>query len=210
MRLALVLFAVAVLGACGPFRQTKLPPPPGPVPVRIPEQVTSMEPAPPPKTLPPPPPIGTPIPADAKPAMTTAIGLPSTPKAPPPRKISRKKQTAKRVRKPALTSTPAEPLAPALDPAPETAPPTYRLGEVRTPEEKVSLRLQAERMISFCSAVLTATARRPLTPAQLEMAERVKTFSKQAKEALDRDPGEARNLAAKGRSFAEALLSELK
>ena len=45
---------------------------------------------------------------------------------------------------------------------------------------------------------------------QTEMVVRVRSFAQQARETMDKDPGEARNFAAKGRTFAEALLAELK
>jgi len=45
---------------------------------------------------------------------------------------------------------------------------------------------------------------------QTEMVSRVKTFTQQARETLEKDPGEAKEFAAKGRTFAEALLAELK
>ena len=97
---------------------------------------------------------------------------------------------------------------PAETPAPET--PLYRLGELRTPEEKEKLLRQTEQLIAQCAAALTAVEGRTLTAMQTEMVSRVRTFAQQARETMDKDPGEARSFAAKGRTFAEALLAELK
>ncbi|MBL8240664.1 MAG: hypothetical protein JNM66_24815 [Bryobacterales bacterium] len=202
MRRSALLAMVLLIGGCGPFRRAKAPPPPpGPMPVRIPDQVTSLEPAPPPKNLPPPPPISAPS-GEGKPAPSAAaLGLPSTPTMGPPRPAKRKR-AAKRV-------APPPPPAVAENEVPASAP-VYRLGELRSTEEKESLRRQAEQHIAVCNAALVAAESRPLSPAQSDLVSRVRTFSQQAREVIDKDPGEARNLAAKGKTFAEALLAELK
>jgi hypothetical protein len=88
--------------------------------------------------------------------------------------------------------------------------PPYRLGELRTAEEKDRLKRQTEQFIEQCTAALTATEGRVLTPTQSDLVNRVRTFAQQARDTIDKDPSEARNFAAKGRTFAEALLAELK
>jgi hypothetical protein len=203
MRLSAYLTFVLLIGGCGPFRRANAPPPPpGPMPVRIPDQVTSLEPAPPPKNLPPPPAIGTPAVAGKPAPAATALGLPSTPTAGPPRP-ARKKRRAKRV---------APPPPPVVAEVPEEAPsaPAFRLGELRSTEEKEQLRRQTEQLMAVCNAALVAAEGRTLAPMQLELVGRVRTFSQQARNVIDQDPAEARNLASKGKTFAEALLAELK
>ncbi len=88
--------------------------------------------------------------------------------------------------------------------------PAYRLGELRTAEEKERLRRETDGLIRQCAAALSAAEGRVLTAVQAEMVNRVRTFAQQARETMETDPGEARNFAAKGRTFAEALLAELK
>jgi hypothetical protein len=84
------------------------------------------------------------------------------------------------------------------------------LGELRSVEEKEELRRQTEQLMSVCSAALMMAEGRTLTPMQAELVSRVKSFSQQARDAIDKDPGEARGFAAKGRTFARALIAELK
>jgi hypothetical protein len=102
---------------------------------------------------------------------------------------------------------PAASAEPVVEPS---APPAYRLGQLRTPEQREQLRKQTEDLIGVCSAALSAAEGRQLTSMQSEMANRVRAFSQQALQTLETDPGEARNFATKGKTFAEALLAELK
>jgi len=166
--------------------------------------VTSTEPAPPPKNLPQPPTIATPRP-DAKPGEAAVLALPKTPNVKPPRPPRTKRAAAK--------PAPAQPPAPVeAAPAPEAPPaaPAYRLGELRPHEEREKLRRQCDHMLSACAKALAAAEGRTLTPEQSEMVNRIRGFAQQARESLERDPAEARNLAAKGKSFADSLLAELK
>jgi hypothetical protein len=206
MRLTMLLAVALFLGGCGgfPFRRAKTPPPPGPTPVRIPDQVASLEPAPAPKNLPAPPAISAST-ANTKTASPNAVGVPATPTAGPPRPVKAKAPPVKRA---AVAPPPVPPPAAVETPVPEA--PAFRLGELRTADEKEKLRKQTEQMIGQCAAALTAAEGRSLTSMQTEMVSRVRTFTQQARETLDKDPGEARNFAAKGRTFAEALLAELK
>jgi len=205
MRMTLFLAAVMLIAGCGPFRRAKTPPPPGPTPARIPDQVASIAPAPPPRNLPTPPAIGGGT-AAVKPAPPDTLGLSTTPTVGPPRPVRPKKAPAKR----AATPPPAvaAPATPPVEASPEPLP--YRLGELRSADEKAKLRRQTERLIGECTAALTAAEGRSLTTMQTEMVGRVKSFTQQAREAMNKDPGEAKNFAAKGRTFAEALLAELK
>lgn len=202
MRLTGFLALVLLLGGCGPFRRAKMPPPPGPTPARIPDQVASIAPAPPPKNLPVPPAIGGGT-TDANPAAPSAVGLPT---AKPPRPARRETPPVKR----AATRAPAvvAPSGQVEATAPELPP--YRLGELRTADEKERLRRETDGLIGQCATALSAVEGRVLTAIQAEMVGRVRTFAQQARETMDKDPGEARNFAAKGRTFAEALLAELK
>jgi hypothetical protein len=188
--------------SCGPFRTAKAPlPPPTPMPARIPDQISNTEPAPPPKNLPPPPVIANH--PDARPAPTAQMSIPATPTAPPPRPVKKKQNKRVAVAPP----PPAASAEPVVEPS---APPAYRLGQLRTPEQREQLRKQTEDLIGVCSAALSAAEGRQLTAMQSEMANRVRAFSQQALQTLETDPGEARNFATKGKTFAEALLAELK
>lgn len=199
----LFIGALLLSSGCMPFRRAKAPPPPpGPIPVRIPDQVSTAEPPPSFRTLPPPPAIETPTP-DGRPTATTAVGLPSLPEAPTRRRV----RPRVAVRRPALP----DPVSPSAESATaEPAEPTYRLGELRTPRERDLLRRETEQLLDHCGVVLATIEGRTLTPMQSEMLNRVRTFAQQARETLDKDPGEARNYAAKGRTFADALLMELR
>lgn len=202
MRLTLLLSTILLASSCGPFRQAKAPlPPPTPMPARIPDQVSNTEPAPPPKNLPPPPAIANH--PDTRPAPTAQMSIPATPTAPPPRPV-KKKQAQRPAPSPPPVAASAETV---VEPS---APPAYRLGQLRTPEQRDRLRKQTEDLIGVCSAALSAAEGRQLTPMQTEMVNRVRGFSQQARDTLEKDPGEARNFASKGKTFAEALLAELK
>ena len=176
-------------------------PPPGPTPARIPDQVASLAPAPPPKNLSAPPAIGGAT--EANPAAPSAVGLPT---AKPPRPARRETPPVKR----AATRAPAvvAPSGPLEATAPELPP--YRLGELRTADEKERLRRETGGRIGQCATALSAVEGRVLTAVQAERVNRVRTFAQQARKTMDKDPGEARSFAAKGRTFAEALLAELK
>jgi hypothetical protein len=201
MRYVLILLAGAMLTGCLPFRRAKAtPPPPGPMPVRIPDQPTSTAPAPPPVNLPAPPPVEAKS-VDPKAASTRVVGLKTAPTAKPPRP-TRRRRSAKAKGTPTAESATVEE-APA-------SPPVYRLGELRSPEERVKLKQEAEQMLGVCQAALAASEGRPLTAMQTEMVGRVRAFAQQARDTIERDPAEARGLAAKGKLFAEALLAELK
>ncbi|MFN0101287.1 MAG: hypothetical protein ACKV2U_04250 [Bryobacteraceae bacterium] len=212
MRLRVLLLWVLLLSGCVmPFRRAKAPPPPGPIPVRIPDQVTSAEPAPPPQNLPAPPAIGTSA-TDTKPTSTKAVGLPPTLTAAPP-EPERKEKPVKRAAMPPKSAVPVPAVTETSEEA-APAPPPFRLGELRTLEETQRLRRQTEQLIEQCtatlSAALAAAEGRSLTSMQSEMVNRVRTFAQQAREAIEADPGEAKNFASKGKTFADALLAELK
>jgi hypothetical protein len=131
------------------------------------------------------------------------MSIPATPTAPPPRPVKKKQNKRVAVAPP----PPAASAEPVVEPS---APPAYRLGQLRTPEQREQLRKQTEDLIGVCSAALSAAEGRQLTAMQSEMANRVRAFSQQALQTLETDPGEARNFATKGKTFAEALLAELK
>lgn len=201
---ALVVMCLLMTGCgVGPLRRASAPPPPpGPTPVRIPE-VTSTDPAPPPRNLPPPPPIATPRP-DAKPGEAAVLALPKTPNAKPPRPPRPRRAAAKPV------APPPPPMEAAVAAEPVPVAPAYRLGELRPQEEREKLRRQSDHLLNICARALAAAEGRTLTAEQNEMANRIRGFAQQARESMDRDPEEARNLAAKGKSFADSLLAELK
>lgn len=203
--------AILTLSGCGMphLSRAKAPPPPGPVPARIPDQVATTT-APAPTNLPAPPSLSEPA-ADAKAPVAAELSLATTPTEPPPRP-ARGRRAAKQ-RTAAAATPPPVPVEAAAGTAqsPSTTPaPPFRLGELRSPEEKERLKLEAEQMLITCNTVLAAVGGKPLTASQTEMVSRVRLFAQQARESMEKDPAEARNLAAKGRTFAEALLAELK
>lgn len=198
MRYSALLAACLALGGCAfPRRQATAPPPPGPVPVRVPDQISTTQ-TPPPANLPAPPAL--PARAEGEPAENTAALIPEVPDIGPP--AEPRPKPVRRPPAPVETHTEAASSAPADPP--------YRLGELRSASEREGLRKQTESLLGACAAALVATEGRRLTAQQTELANRVRLFALQARVAMESDPVEAKNLAAKGRTFAEALLAELR
>jgi hypothetical protein len=201
MRLTALLSAVLALSGCGwmPMRRAKAPPPPpGPVPVRLPDQISTAE-APPPTNLPAPPAVGE-AKTDTDPSEVAVKAIPEVPTQAPPR--PKRRRTAPKI----VAEAPAE--TRVEEPAP--AEPPFRLGELRSATEREELRRQTEQMLGTCAAALALAEGRMLNGMQTEMVNRVRNFSQQAREAMEKDPAGARSLAAKGRTFADALLAELR
>lgn len=197
--LILIIAALALGTSCGPFRRAKapVPPPTRPVPARIPE-VANTEKAPPPRNLPAPPAIPTP-----EVESTAVVGIPTTPNAPP-----RKEPAVARRRSPVTATPQGEGSEKPLE-APGPAPP-WRLGELVTPAQREALQRETEAMLSVCYKAIAAAEGRRLTVQQTETANRIRVFVQQSKESAEMDLTEARNLAARGKAFADALLSEMR
>jgi hypothetical protein len=201
MRLTALLSAVLALSGCGlgPLWRAKAPPPPpGPVPVRLPDEISTAE-APPPTNLPAPPAVGEPKP-DAAPAEVAVKAIPDVPRQAPPR--TRRRKTVPKV----AAEAPAE----NRTEEPVLVEPPFRLGGLLSAAEKDELRRQTEQMLGTCAAALAMAEGRALNGMQAELVNRVRSFSQQAREVQEKDPAGARSLAAKGRTFADALLAELR
>jgi len=190
------LLLVLTLASCGAFRSTRIPPPPAPIPAPIPSRPLAPVP-PPPQPLPEPPPLQKSPTAEAKPLPLPSLPLPPAPR----RKIAAKKKKKK-----------APPPKPPVEiPAPEPEPaPLLQLGEVLSPHQRADLLRQTDASLATIDRLFSVAANRTLSPAQNEVVNRVRTLTQRAREARDRSPAEARNLAERAGLFATRLLEELK
>ncbi len=93
-------------------------------------------------------------------------------------------------------------------PEPEPAP-LLQLGEVLSPQQRAELLKQTDAHLATSDRLLSVSANRNLSPAQTELLTRVRTLAQLAREARDRSPAEARNLAQRADLFAASLLEEL-
>lgn len=254
-------------GCSNPLRRTKAsPPPPGPVPARIPDRPIQQ---PPVKAtnLPEPPPL----PADPKPAPTkTSTVVAATapiPKAKKPKQAPKARKVAK-VRKPSSSApaesasaagnassagnNPADPTAegtgnpasgtangaastaaasnaasnaaaptsvaattaasgPGTSPNAAEAPaPTFTLGAIVSPQERLTLQRQTEQLLAACEQAINSANGKTLNGRQVELLGRIRTFVTQAKDAQDRNPADAKRLAERGKLFADRLAEELR
>lgn len=195
-------FLALLLTSCSALRPTRVPPPPGPIPARIPSGPIAAVP-PPSKPLPDPPPLAKPQTAEAKP-IAPPTALPPTAKPPaPPR---RKKVMAKKTPPPA---PPAPEPTPVEAPAPEPAP-LLQLGEVVAPNQRAELLQQTDALLANCDRVLSLAATRTLTTNQADLLNRVRIFSQRSRDARESSPAKARSLAERARLFADRLLEELR
>lgn len=182
MRIQPPLLLTLVLASCGVFRPTRMPPLPRPVPVRLPLHPSHPAPAPPP-LLPAPPPL----PVAGGGPRPPALVLPALVYPPAPRR------RAAAARRPA-TAAPPEPAEPEPAPAPEP-PPLPQLDPVLSPALRTELLRQTDALLALCDRAVAAAARRRLKPAQANLLEHLRTLSQLAREARDRSPAEAHNLA---------------
>jgi len=196
MRTTPALLLVLILASCGAFRPTRIPPPPAPIPARIPSGPLSPVP-PPSKPLPEPPPLQKGPTAEVKPLPPPSVELPPAPK----RKTAPRKKKKK--------SPPPKPPVEILAPEPEPAP-LLQLGEVLSPQQRSDLLRQTDASLATSDRLFSVAANRSLSPAQTEVASRVRTLTQRAREVRDRSPAEARNLAERAALFATRLLEELK
>ncbi len=194
MKTTALLSLALTLASCSALRPTRIPPPPGPIPARIPSG--PLKPVPPPsKPLPEPPPLEKTATADPKPLPPPSVQLPPAPKR---KAVARKKKS------------PPPPKPPVETPAPEPEPaPLLQLGEVLSPQQRADLLRQTDTFLASSDRLFTVAANRPLSPAQTELLTRVRTLVQRAREVRDRSPAEARNLAERAALFATRLLEEL-
>jgi len=196
MKIYLLLLALGLQLACVmPFRRARAAPPPpaGPLPARIPDVITTSDNPPPPPTISQPPAIAVPVEDASKIAIArNSEPLPPAPPRPRPRRAAPK--------------PPAEPVR-VEEPPPE--PPPFRLREVLPPERREALLKQTDEMLTYCTKALAQVENRTLTNPQARLANRVRQFMKEAQTATESEPTRARNMAARAKAFAEALLGEL-
>lgn len=197
MKTLLLLIALGLQIACVlPMRRAKAAPPPaGPLPARIPDVITTSDNPPPPPTISQPPAVAVPVEDVSQVQVArSSAPLPPAPARPRPRR--------------AAAAKPAEPLRVEEPPPPE--PPTFRLREVLPPDRREALLKQTDEMLTFCTKALAQVETRKLTNPQTRLAGRVRQFMQEAKDASDSEPVRARNMAARAKAFAEALLGELR
>ncbi len=196
MKTLLLLIALGLqIGCVLPMRRAKAAPPPaGPLPARIPDVITTSDNPPPPPTISQPPAVAVPVEDVSK----VKVARSSTPLPPAPPRPRPRRTTAK----------PAEPIR-VEEPAPPE-PPTFRLREVLPPERREALLKQTDEMLTFCTKALAQVESRNLTNPQTRLAGRVRQFMQEAKDATESEPARARNMAARAKAFAEALLGELR
>lgn len=186
----MAVLATVLLAGCNPFRRAKLPPPPTPIPARLPDHLSS-DPAPPPKNLPAPPDIE----AESVNASDVSILTPSPPKARPPRPVRRRAARPKPAPAPPSESTEES----------ATSQPVWKLGETLPPERRAALMQEATALNAASERILASAGSKQLTAAQAEMAERIRGFVKQSRDALEKSPSEALALAKRASVFAKAL-----
>lgn len=197
MRTYLLLIALGLQLACVmPLRRARAAPPPpsGPLPARIPDVITTSDNPPQPPTISQPPAVAVPVEDVSK--VEVARGSQPLPPAPPRPRPRR-----------APPKPPAEP-ARVEEPPPE--PPPFKLREVLPPERREALLKQTGEMLTFCTKTLAQVENRDLTNPQSRLANRVRQFMQEANDAVESDPIRARNMAARAKAFAEALLGELR
>jgi len=202
MRISVLLLSLG-LASCSIFRPTRVPPSPGPIPARIPSGPIAAAP-PSLKPLPEPPPLVSSTTATVEEPVPPAVEMPISVKRPP---APRRRRAA--VRKPAPPPQPAvvEPAPEAPEPEPT---PLLQLGEVLGPQQRADLLRQTDALLAVCERAVTTATPRLLPPTQADLLNRVRTLSQLSREARDRSPAEARNLAERARLFAERLLEDLR
>jgi hypothetical protein len=133
--------------------------------------------------------------------------MPKSVKRPP---APRRRRVA--ARKPVPPPPPAPPPAaeaPAELPEPEPTP-LLQLGEVLSPQQRAELLRQTDSLLAVSDRAVTTATPRQLNPTQADLLNRVRTLSQLSRDARERSPAEARNLAERAKLFAERLLEELR
>jgi hypothetical protein len=202
MRITVLLLSLG-LASCSVLRPTRVPPPPGPLPARIPSGSATVP--PPTKPLPEPPPLEAAIPTTAEKPIPPSVDVPKSAKRPP---APRRRRVA--ARRPAPPPPPPATVEPAPE-APEPEPtPLLQLGEVLSPQQRTELLRQTDALLAICERAVATATPRLLAPTQADLLNRVRTLSQLSRDARDRSPAEARNLAERAKLFAERLLEDLR
>lgn len=196
MKTYLLLAVVGLQLACVmPLRRASAAPPPpsGPLPARIPDVITSSDnPSPPPK-ISAPPAVEVPV-ADPSKVVVARDSDPLPPAPPRPR--------------PRRTTPKPAPLPAHVEETLPPEPPPFHLREVLPPARREALLKQTDEMLTFCTKALAQLEEHKLANSQTRLANRVRQFMQEAKNAIDSEPVRARNMAARAKAFAEALLGE--
>jgi len=160
--------------------------------VMVPIPVPAPTPAPAPTTQEPPPkPAEQPtVPAEQPTASTEHPTAPTRP------------------RPPVRDTTPKPAPAPATPP-PAPAPPSPQLGEILTDRHRSELESDLNQYLSRARAAVSRASGRPLTAAQKESVDRIKTFIQQAVEAQPKDLPSAVLLARRADLLGEELVKAL-
>ena len=174
--------------------------------VMVPIPVPAPTPAPAPTTQEPPPkPAEQPtVPAEQPTASTehptAPMEKPTAPAENPP--------APTRPRPPVRDTTPKPAPAPATPP-PAPAPPSPQLGEILTDRHRSELESDLNQYLSRARAAVSRASGRPLTAAQKESVDRIKTFIQQAVEAQPKDLPSAVLLARRADLLGEELVKAL-
>ncbi len=187
LRLRAFIVAVALtllMTSCWPFKRSK-PKAPAPAPIPAPAQT---QPQTPPPQLPEPPklPPGeqTPSPREEPPKPGPA------PVPPPPQKRP-------------------SPAGPPVQPAPEPAP-APQLKPMLTSQQRQEMQRLVNQRIRRARSVLEGIQGRTLTRSQSIVADQIRTFIRQAEEAMPDDPVRASNLAERADVLARDLVQSIR
>jgi hypothetical protein len=196
---ACLLAATLALGLQGCwFRKTVMVPVPVPVPAPTPAPApTTQEPTPKPAEQPAAP---TEQPTASTEHPTMPAEQPTTPAENAP--------TPTRPRPPARDSQPKPVPAPPTQP-PAPPPPSPQLGEILTDRHRNELESDLNQYLSRARAAVSRASGRPLTAAQKESVDRIKTFIQQAVEAQPKDLPSAVLLARRADLLSEELVKTL-
>lgn len=109
-------------------------------------------------------------------------------------------------RRPVVTTAPPKPAAPAQ---PETAPPAPRLGQLFTPDQEREYNRTLDESLERVKRALAVVSAKPLSPEQSEIANKIRTFQKQAEQAREQDLLTAVTLAKRADVLARDLLERV-
>jgi hypothetical protein len=108
-----------------------------------------------------------------------------------------------------VATTPPKPVPPPPAPPPPETPPPPKLGQIFTAEQLRGYNRAIDESLDRVRKTLAAVAGRNLTAEQGEIAERIRTFQKQAEQAREQDLVTAVSLARRADLLAKDLLERL-